>query len=283
MIVLSKWAIGGLGMKNEVKYNNALNTLRFEKFTAMDYNVLMCLCYKLKNQGSKKIVLKFDELKQLTEFQDQSTTAFANALDRMIEKLIKVNAKYVTEGKRAYLMLFKTFVIDEKKKTLTVSVNEDFTFILNELSNKFTSFELKEFAELDSKYAKSLYKNLKQYKTQGWWKVSVDDLRTALDVPVNYSNKRIMGDILKPSLKLLDDKFDNLKCEPIKAQKRGAPIEKYYFTFTAEKQIKGQMTIADYPGTLPGEAKPKKKKTNFHKFEQNDISYDDLESALLDN
>ncbi len=281
-------------MKEMVEYDNTLNSLQFKGFTAMDYNILMCLCNKVKNKGQAKLTFSFSELKKLTAFDNQSDTAFASNLDRMIEKLIHVNATHINGGKKAYFVLFPTFIVDTDKRTLTVSVNKDFTFILNQLSNEFTQFELKEFAELDSKYAKTLYKNLKQFKRSGWWRPSVEELRVVLDVPSNYSNKRIMGDILKPALAILSDKFDDLKCEPIRAKKRGAPIERYYFTFTAEGQTSGQtnMNDAEEEMTKFKASKSKKKtakKNSFNNFAESPSTpktkneWEDLEAKLLDN
>ena len=60
-----------------------------------------------------------------------------------------------------------------------------------------------------------------------------------------YSNKIVMRDIIKPTIATLAVKFNDLSCEPIKAKKRGAPIEKYYFTWQAEKQIAGQTNLND--------------------------------------
>lgn len=267
-------------MNEIVKYDNVLNTLQFKDFTAMDYNVLMCLCHKMRDKGSKTLTFTYDELKQLTDFGKHSDKMFTEELRRTIKKLLKVDATHISGSKESYFVLFPTFEIDPKEKTLTVSVNKKFAYILNELTDNFTRFELKEYAELDSKYTKTLYRILKQYKKSGWWKPTVEELRIVLDVPEKYSNKRILGDILNPSLKVLEEKFVDLKCEPIKAQKRGAPIERYYFTWQAENQIKGQKHIADYYGVMPGEKTTKKP---FNSFEQNETNYNELEDILLDN
>lgn len=275
-------------MNEIVKYNNTLNTLKFKNFTAMDYNIFMCLCHKLRNQGQKELVFEFDELKELTDFADQSDPKFVENLESMIDKLLKVSATYTKDHEKTFFVLFTTFTVDDKKRTLTVSVNKKFSFILNELTDNFTRFELKEFTELDGKYAKTLYRVLKQYKRTGWWKPTVEEFRYVMDVPETYDNKKIMAKILKPSLETLSEKFKDLKCEPIKAAKRGAPVERYYFTFQAEKQVPGQQTIADYPGVLPGEEKAKKKKSknSFNNFEQRQYTSEEmaeLEKKLLDN
>lgn len=278
-------------MNEIVKYNNTLNSLKFKNFTAMDYNIFMCLCHKLRNQGQKELVFGFEELKDLTAFSEQSDKKFVENLESMIDKLLKVSATYTKDHEKTFFVLFTTFTVDDKKRTLTVSVNKKFSFILNELTDNFTRFELKEFTELDGKYAKTLYRVLKQYKHSGWWKPTVEELKYVLDVPENYDNKKIMAKIIKPSMAVLAEKFSDLKCEPIKAAKRGAPVERYYFTFQAEKQISGQQTIADYPGVLPGEETPKlktkkKPKSNFNNFEQRQYTTEEmaeLEKKLLDN
>lgn len=278
-------------MNEIVKYNNTLNSLKFKNFTAMDYNIFMCLCHKLRNQGQKELVFGFEELKDLTDFAEQSDKKFVENLESMIDKLLKVSATYTKEHEKTFFVLFTTFTVDDKKRTLTVSVNKKFSFILNELTDNFTRFELKEFTELDGKYTKTLYRVLKQYKHSGWWKPTVEELKYVLDVPENYDNKKIMAKIIKPSMAVLAEKFSDLKCEPIKAAKRGAPVERYYFTFQAEKQISGQQTIADYPGVLPGEETPKlktkkKPKSNFNNFEQRQYTTEEmaeLEKKLLDN
>ena len=272
-------------MNEIVKYSNALNTLQFKDFTAMDYNILMCLCHKLRDKGSQELKFTFKELKALTDFGNHSDKMFADDLDRMIDKLIQVNATHISGDEKSRFVLFPTFTTNAVKGTLTVSVNKKFAYILNELTDNFTRFELKEFAELDGKYTKTLYRILKQYKYSGWWKPTVEELKVVMDIPDAYTNKIIMRDILKPSTAILAEKFKNLKCEPIKAKKRGAPVERYYFTWNAENQIEGQMTLADLEEQQ--KPKPKKKKANsFNNFEQHQYSkeeFAELEAKLLDN
>jgi len=290
-ILVGSYIIGGMSMNEIVKYDNTLNTMQFKDFTAMDYNILMCLCHKVRDKGQEVLTFPFDELKVLTEFGNHSDQLFADELERMIGKLIKVTASHSEGGKKSYFVLFPTFTTDVNKRTLTVRVNKDFSYILNELTDNFTRFELKEFAELDSKYTKTLYRILKQYRYSGWWKPTVDEFRYVMDIPNSFDNKKVMSKVIKPTLNVLAEKFTDLKCEPIKAKKKGAPIERYHFTWQAEKQIKGQMNIADYPGTLPGEEQPKKKskKNNHNNFEQSPSTpktkeeWKTFEEQIIDN
>ncbi|WP_104687180.1 replication initiation protein [Helicobacter felis] len=71
-------------------------------------------------------------------------------------------------------MLFKTFAInhnDTKKtqvKSIEIQVNMPcFGYLLNFLNANFTSFELLEFQNISGKYAKTLYRLLKQRRSTG--------------------------------------------------------------------------------------------------------------------
>ncbi len=279
-------------MNEIVKYGNTLNSMQFKDFTAMDYNILMALCHKLRDKGTQELKFTFKELKALTDFGNHSDQAFADNLDRMIDKLIKVNATHITGDEKSRFVLFPTFTTNVVKGTLTVGVNKKFAYILNELTDNFTRFELREFAELDGKYTKTLYRILKQYKYTGWWKPTVEELKIVMDIPESYTNKIIMRDILKPTTTILAEKFNGLKCEPIKAKKRGAPVERYYFTWQAEKQIEGQTNFNDAEKEL-NEYNKKKKKTKsnnrFNNFEDSPSTpktkeeWSELETKLLDN
>lgn len=279
-------------MNEIVKYNNTLNTLQFKDFTAMDYNVLMCLCHKLRDKGEKELTFTFKELKELTEFGNHSDKLFADDLDRMIDKLIKVNATHITGDEKSRFVLFPTFTTNTAKGILKVSVNKKFAYILNELTDNFTRFELSEFAQLDGKYAKTLYRILKQYKLSGWWKPTVEEFKIVMDIPESYSNKIIMRDIIKPTITTLSTKFNDLKCEPIKAKAKGAPIIQYYFTWQAEKQIAGQTNLNDAAEELNKFRESKKKAQKKNKFTnleespstpKNKKEWADLEEKLLDN
>ncbi|SES43352.1 Protein involved in initiation of plasmid replication [Butyrivibrio fibrisolvens] len=274
-------------MKEMVKYNNTLNTLQFKNFSAMDYNVLMCLCHKMRDQGDKELKFSFKELKELTDFGNHSDKLFAEDLDRMIDKLIKVDATVITGDEKSRFILFPTFRINAVQGTLTVSVNKDFSYILNEITGNFTKFELKEFAELDGKYTKTMYRIFKQYRKTGWWKPTVEEFKAIMDIPNAYTNKIIMRDIIKPTIATLSDKFNGLTCEPIKAKKRGAPIERYYFKWQAEKQIAGQTNINDAEDELARynnkKVKKSTKKSNYNDFMKNSYDFEELEKKLVRN
>ena len=265
-------------MNEIVKYDNYMNSLNFSQFNKVDMNLLIALCSRMKDKNTQKIDFSFDVLRELTNYKkSNSIEQFAEDLEKMNEKLMRVTCKLKTKTEILMFVLFPTFKINKEMQILTVSVNEDFKFILNELVKNFTRFDLKEFIELDSKYSKSLYRLLKQYRSTGKYEVSINDFRQKMDCPVSYSNKYIMDLIIKPSLNEIQKYFSNLQCTTKYAHKRGGPIAGYIFTFTPEKVKNGVIQ--------------KERKHNYHNhknvpeksanFSQRTYDYEEIERELL--
>lgn len=107
----------------------------------------------------------------------------------------------------------------------------------------YTIFELQEFVGLQSKYAKNLYRILKQWRTTGEFVFyNIDNLRLKLDVPDSYANKRLMEKVIKPAvieIQELDKSFENFNCEPLYLHKSGKPLAGYKFTWKPESRKDG--------------------------------------------
>lgn len=135
-------------------------------------------------------------------------------------------------GKIIQFALFTVFETDPANQTLEVSVNERFAFLLNDLTSQFTRFELAEFADLKSKYAKEFYRRAKQYRSSGIWKVSREEFCRLLGVPkataestTNF-NKKVLKPILDECGPLL-----RLKIERQYTRRR---LSGFVFTFARE-------------------------------------------------
>ena len=104
--------------------------------------------------------------------------------------------------------------------------------LLNDLTSQFTRFELAEFADLKSKYAKEFYRRAKQYRSSGIWKISRDEFCRLLSVPkstaeqVRDLNKRVLKPIIEECGPLL-----GLKIERQYVKRR---LSGFVFTFARE-------------------------------------------------
>lgn len=264
-------------MNEIVKYNNYMNSLVFKKFKAVELDLLMVLCNRLRNNGTNTIVLSFSELKKLSGDTKHGNKEYINSLKSMNKKLMDIICEIEVDGKIVMFVLFPTFEIDSLNETLTVCVNERFKFILNEITKNFTRFELHEFVGLNSKYSKNLYRLLKQFKTTGKYEVSLKEFREKMDCPESYDNKYVMDLIIKPSLQELKKYFQNLTCEPKYAAKRGRPVTGYIFTFTSEQAKSKESHSSNYK-KVDVEQKPAGYYTS---FKQREYDYEALEKEIF--
>lgn len=223
-------------MNEIVKYSNYMNALRFTGFTTTDFNFLIALCSRMRDKDTNEIIFSFSELRSITDYKkSNSIKQFVADIKKMNDKLMKITCSLETETEIIMFVLFPTFIINLNKQTLTVAVNEKFKFILNELIKNFTRFELKDFIELQSKYSKTLFRLLKQFKSTGILDIGLNDFIAKMDIPKSYRIKDITDKIINPTLKELQNYFQDLQCTVQYAHKRGRPVEGYIFTFKPEQ------------------------------------------------
>lgn len=273
-------------MANEVvKYNNDLNLFySFKDFTEYDLNFLMAICAKMKELGEEVQVFEYEKLMDLIDWdRSQNITLFHKDLMRMSEKLRHVGGTLGDEDVFISFNLFSEFEGNKRSKILKVRVNPRFKYILNDISKNFTRFELAEYVRMDGKYSKLLYQNLKQYRRSGWWQVSLEDLRFKLSIPDSMPTMNITSKVLTPSIEVIRTckGFSELQVEALRSDRRGRKIIGYRFSWTADKQIPGQMNINDLAKS--GKDRKRKIKSNYTDIDQRNYDFDELEKLLTNN
>ena len=217
-----------------IQYHNDLNLVAFKDFGARELNIFFSICALMKNKSIDEIHIPFDEIKQITNTFFRNETEFVKYLRSTNRKFLKLTCGYKLEnGNLVDFVLFPTFEIDVNEKSLKIEVNKRFSYILNELTKNFTIFELQEFNALSSSYLKNMFRLLKQYKSTGYLKISVEEFRRLLDIPDSYDMRKIGERILKPINKELPLYFDNLHINKIK---EGRSIKYFEFMFTPQRQ-----------------------------------------------
>lgn len=269
--------------KDIVKYSNWLNNLSFAGFGQVDFNLFMYLCAEMKNEDVRERQFSFTEIRSNAGLERHSNSMIAAELDRMTSKLMRVTCRIETDSEIIKFVLFPTFRINEDEGLLTVAVNPEFKFVLNSLASQFTQFELQEFVRLESKYAKTLYRLLKQYKTTGDRTIKADEFREKLCIPKSYPNKDIAAKIIEPTIRVLANSFPDLQYEVIKASRKGAPVRAYRFSFSPEAPDR-QRTLFDSDRKQPEgqQTRSGQKKNAFNRIEQHDYDFNEIEAAILD-
>nr|AJS10472.1 RepB-like protein [Helicobacter pylori] len=87
------------------------------------------------------------------------------------EKLRVVNFWVISKGFKKNAMLFECFKLnysdESNKQLLNIEIqinNENFGYLFNELFKNFTQFDLRQFQNIKSKYAKNIFRLLKCYE-----------------------------------------------------------------------------------------------------------------------
>ena len=271
-----------------VKYDNYLNQLALSGFSAVELDLLMTICAKMKNQELNSVKLSFDEIRGLAAYRKNSNDELIKSLKETNIKLSRIACTLENESDVIQFVLFTTFWIQKKEKALIIQVNPDFRFVLNALDKNFTRFELSEFTGLNGRYPKQLYRLLKQFRSTGVFRISLQDLREKMDIPETYDIRDIREKVLKPAIKDISPYFEDLKFEAKKEKRRGNPVTGYEFTFKKEtvKNIKDDVAGSSKENikktsNKKGNKDSGKKKGTFYEFEQRDYDYDEIERQLL--
>lgn len=225
-----------------VKFDNHFNKLELGKLKAVELDLFLTICSYVKEHGEDEVKLSFNSIKKMSKYTATQKSKFIDELVQTNEKLLglRINISNEEDSRIIQFVLFPTFEIDKKEETLTVAVNNKFTYLLNNLTKNFTRFELKEYVEMKSKYSKILYQLLKQYRKTGALIMDVEEFRKTLDIPSGYRMSEIDKRVLTPALKELDNYFTNLTVKKFKDPKKQNAVTQIHFYFQKEDEIKKQ-------------------------------------------
>lgn len=221
--------------KEVVKYHNDLNTVIMRKWTAEEMNFFFSVIAKVRDKGTRLVTFNSDDLKELSNFADKHQQRWIDTMESVSIKALNLKHIEKTENKLRAMNLFSWFEVDSVNKTIEVEVSSKFEYVVNKLLTNFTQYELEEFTNIRSTYAKTAYRLLKQWRTVGKKEFSIDDFKRLMDTPDYYLPTHIDRLVLKPILKELPAYFQNLKVKKIKSNKRGNPVLGYEFTWKPEK------------------------------------------------
>ncbi len=205
--------------KTYTTYHNNANKVNLGKLSEREANLLFAIFQRLKDQGNTLIRFEPQDLKRMIMVKSNLTNrqllqVLKNLLDNISGANFWIIREHVENGEiyedHTSYMLFKQFDIRIHKPTQTieyleVQLNDSYQYLLNNLGmgGQYTSFKLLEFQRVRGKYAKTLYRLLKQYKSTGILSVEWTQFRELLDIPKDYKMENIDQKVLTPSLKEL--------------------------------------------------------------------------------
>ncbi|WP_158653396.1 replication initiation protein, partial [Helicobacter felis] len=203
-----------------VTFHNDVNSVSLGKLGALETNLLFAIFNKLKDKQDELLVFDSDEIKAMVHAVKISKSELNSVVKKLWKNIKIANFWILYPRAEESIMLFRKFRInyhDTKKtqvKSIEIQVNMPyFGYLLNFLNANFTSFELLEFQNIRSKYAKTLYRLLKQWRSTGVPpKKEWSEFRELMGIPAKTLFENIERLILKPAIKELSKlpHFENL-------------------------------------------------------------------------
>lgn len=229
-------------MNEVVKYHNDLNTVPMRKWTREQMNFFFAIIAKLRDESTREVEFDKYGLAELARYTITHNERFEDTMEKLVKNISQIHYIERTNNSLELMNLFSRFRVewadDLSEMSVKVKVTEEFEYVVNQLNVEFTAYELEEFTQIKSTYAKTMYRLLKQWRTVGKKEYSIADFKRLLDTPDYYGPSEIDKNILKPILKELPQFFAGLKVKKIKSNKRGTPVIAYEFSFQKEKSDK---------------------------------------------
>ena len=242
-------------MNEIVEYHNDFHKLSLGNFSELEQNLLMGVLVNCRNQGDKIIKMCYDDVLHYVDKRKNITKK--ELLDIIINlrtNFFKLDFKVIKKQGHlkceAYYNLFSKFEIYineienlEKQKLeqqfshLILKVNDDFAYIINQLTKHFTQFELDEFLYLRGKYSKSLYRLLKCVRTTGYYIKKWSDFKGLMGIPESMRDNMIETRILKPCVEKLSE---TIKTHLFDAR---IPFENLEYKFKKESSKRGKPQV----------------------------------------
>ena len=242
-------------MNEIVEYHNDFHKLSLGNFSELEQNLLMGVLVNCRNQGDKIIKMCYDDVLHYVDKRKNITKKelldiIINLRTNFFKLDFKVIKKQGNLKCEAYYNLFSKFEIYineienlEKQKLeqqfshLILKVNDDFAYIINELTRDFTQFELDEFLYLRGKYSKSLYRLLKCVRKTGYYIKKWSDFKGLMGIPESMRDNMIETRILKPCVEKLST---TIKTHLFDAR---IPFENLEYKFKKESSKRGKPQV----------------------------------------
>ena len=235
------------------KFDNQINQVQFKKLNPIEMDLLFRMFNDLCGKGQEPKIYSFMEMRENLQIGSKlSDKEMIKYLKSLSKKFLSMPCEITTDHIITIFVPFHKFEINEESKTFKAALHEDFQPLLNDLFKEYTSFRIDDFLSLKGKYAKHLFRVLKQYRTTGYVELTIEEIRQYLDIPESMPNRNIGTKVIDVAFKELTHYFRNLKCTPIKGRGYGRPpLTGYKFTFEpepsyVESTYDGQMTIDDF-------------------------------------
>lgn len=123
---------------------------------------------------------------------------------------------------------------------VTLVWSDDVLKYISQLRSRFTSYKLRDIADLQSSHSIRLYELLMRFNDTNLRKISIKDFKAALGISDKYEQYKDLNKwVIKPALKELRKKLDI----ELSTVKTGRKITALYFTFSDRKEVQQELDL----------------------------------------
>lgn len=235
-------------MSNElVKFQPELNTIPLRKFTPTEMNLFFSIVSRMRNKGAQTVRFTFDQLKDLSNYKPTANNRFIDDIERTYDHLMDLRFGHRSKSglDRERFTMFITFEIKGSVEVpyVDIQVHPKAIPLLNDLA-QWVRFNLPEFNNLTSSYAKTMFRLIKQYRTTGYVYFSKADFNELLDIPKSYKEFHINQRVLTPIKEELTPLFHGLTVRKKYGKGRGKPVIGYAFAWKPENKDKEDVHVS---------------------------------------
>lgn len=235
-------------MKKIVKYHNELNKLNMSNLKEKELELFYAVCCQLKDIGTDEITIDITNFKKEFNISNKiDKKRFKEYIKSVHKKFAEFKYTFETEDEIETVIFFKKFKTNIENNTMIISINKEYSHILNNLVKCYTQFSFLEYQSLKSKYSKILMPKLSQWNSIKTVEFSKSELFEILGVPasckVKISNFNIK--ILKPIKEELSKIFYNLKIKAVKNTNGNSKNEINSYIFTWSDKTKKENNVIE--------------------------------------
>ncbi len=223
---------------SQEKYNlihhKDFHNLQLQNYSVKERAVFLALCLKIMEQEDEVVTFKVSEISKIANYSARKKgDNIYSFLKELSDKLLRLQVMQIRKDEGfTNMVLFPTFSVDEKEKTVRIRINPDYKYLLNHLQAPYTIQALIEYSNLKSGYSQLMYSILKKWNKIKKVTITLEDFRRELGVPESYDTAVINKRVLPPIMKELPQYFEGLKVKKIKD---GKFISGFEFTWKDNK------------------------------------------------
>lgn len=231
-----------------VKYDNEFNlTKNFNKLSQVEQDIFFTITSEFTKNKKTHLTLTANFIRQKInmkgKYRPSEVTTFLKDLSLKLSEI-----PFIIESDNDIIVtpIFAKFHVDKTTQETEIILNDQFLSYFYDIPISFTQFELSKFVNLNSKYAKTLFRyllDLKHYAHERKdgvriWTIDFEEFKKIMVFPKSYQTTSIMRTLNKSVEEINKSGYiTNLTYDKeFWVEKKGKPVKSLIFSYQIAKR-----------------------------------------------